>query len=164
MNKIRRGGVQGATFGVMEGTIMMLGVLLGLSVTGNKFIIVLGLLTAGIADALANASSFYVSEESEMIHTKKEIFKAAKLCFLATLVTVLAIALPLIIIKNIRVSVSSSFVVGLVILFLLGRYMARKLKSKKPSKTIIKYMLIGVFTALVCFILGEFIKYIAVAS
>lgn len=161
MRKISKGGVQGATFGVMEATIMMLGVLFGLSVTGEKFIIVLGVLTAGIADALANAISFYVSEESEMIHTKREILKATKMCFFGTILTVIAIALPLILIRNIKYSIAASSVVGIVILVFLGRYMSKKLKSKTPTITITKYVMIGVLTAVVCFILAEFLKYLA---
>ena len=75
MKKAEKEGIQGGVFGVMEASIMMIGVLLGLSVTGDKFIISLGLLSAGIADAIANTASFYVSEESEMIHTQREIWK-----------------------------------------------------------------------------------------
>lgn len=162
MRKVSKGGIQGATFGVMEATIMMLGVLLGLSVTGEKFIIVLGLLTAGAADALANTASFYVSEESEMIHPKKEIYKAAKLCFLGTFLTVIAIALPLFIIKELQLSIGVSFAIGIVILIFLGNYMSKKLKSTTPGRTISKYVLIGGLTALVCFGLAELIKYFAV--
>ena len=161
MRKVSKGGIQGATFGVMEATIMMLGVLLGLSVTGEKFIILLGVLTAGVADALANAASFYVSEESEMIHTKREIMKASKMCFLGTFLTVIAIAVPLIVIKHIEASVASSFAVGIVILIFLGNYMNKKLKSTTPGRTISKYVLIGALTALLCFGLGELIKYSA---
>ena len=158
MKKVSRGGIQGGTFGVMEASIMMLGVLIGLSVTGNKFVIVLGLLTAGIADALANAASFYVSEESEMIHTKKEVWKATKLCFFATLGTVTLIVLPLLLIANLNTAIALSFVVGIIILGILGKYMSKRLKSKNTFTTVIKYVLLGLFTALVCFILGEVIK------
>ena len=161
MRKVSRHGIQGATFGVMEGTVMMLGVLLGLSVTGDRFIIVLGLLTAGIADAFANSSSFYVSEESEMIHTRAEVWKAAKLCFLATLGVVALMTVPLLAIRNTSVSMIVSVAVGLVVLFVLGIYMAKKLKSKTPSSTVIKYVLIGTVTAVACFIIGELLEYIA---
>ncbi|MBN2111965.1 hypothetical protein JW707_02590, partial [Candidatus Woesearchaeota archaeon] len=133
MKKISTGGVQGATFGVMEATIMMLGVLLGLSVTGQKFIIILGLFTAGIADSLANSASFYVSEESEMIHTRKEIFKATKMCFLGTFLTAVIIALPIVLIKNIQASIAASFSVGIITLIFLGNYMSKKLKSATPG-------------------------------
>ena len=163
MRKISTGGIQGATFGVMEAAIMMLGVLLGLSVTGNRFIISLGLLTAGIADALANSASFYVSEESEMIHTRKEIWKATRLCFLGTFITMIAIAAPVLIITNIRFAIITSFAIGLLFLFFLGKYMAEKTKSKTPGKTTVKYVLIGIITAVVCFILGRLIEYLLIA-
>jgi hypothetical protein len=161
MRKVSRHGVQGATFGVMEASIMMLGVLLGLSVTQNKIVIIIGILSAGVADALANAASFYVSEESEKIHTKKEVFRSAKMCFLGTVGTVAAIAVPLIVVQDLVYSISASFAVGIVILFFLGRYMSKELKSKTPAATIIKYILIGVITAVVCFLVAMLVEYIA---
>jgi VIT1/CCC1 family predicted Fe2+/Mn2+ transporter len=163
MRKVSKKGVQGGTFGVMEGTIMMLGVLLGLSVTGNRFVVVLGLLTAGIADAFANAASFYVSEESEMIHTRREMWKAARLCFLGTFLTVIAVTIPIVAIKDIGYAIVTSFIVGLIILFFLGKYMAKKTKSKSPAKTIVKYILVGILTAVICFTIGRLIEYLVIA-
>ena len=52
-------GVQGAAFGVMEGTIMMLSVLVAIAVaTGSKQIALIGVVSAGLADALANSAAF----------------------------------------------------------------------------------------------------------
>jgi len=159
MNKSITEGLQGSTFGIMEASIMMLGVLLGLAITGDKFIISLGLLTAGIADAFANAASFYVSEESEMIHTKKQILKSTSRCFWGTFLTVLAITAPILFIPNLTYAILASFSVGLIILFGLGKYMSEKLKSKSPAKTTMKYVLIGIFTAVICFILARLLEY-----
>ena len=163
MKKIEKGGIQGATFGVMEASIMMIGVLLGLSVTGNRYIISLGMLSAGIADAIANSASFYVSEESEMIHTKREIFKAAWLCFISTLLTVLAVTAPVLFVKNLGWAIVSSFAIGLVILFFLGNYMAKKTKQKNVSKAIIKYIVIGFIAAFICFFIGKAVTMMAAA-
>ena len=163
MNKSIKEGIQGSTFGVMEASIMMLGVLLGLAVTGDRFIISLGLLTAGIADAFANAASFYVSEESEMIHTKKQIWKATTHCFIGTFLTVIAIAIPILLITNLVYAIIASFAVGLVILFFLGKYMAEKLKTKTPAKTTVKYVLIGIFTAVICFIFARLLEFLSIA-
>ena len=58
-------GMQGAAFGVIEATIMMLGVMIGLSITGDKRVLLLGVVAAGVADAVANGAAFYISEEAE---------------------------------------------------------------------------------------------------
>ncbi len=59
-------------------------------------------------------------------------------------------------------AIYAAFVCAL--LFLLGRYMAKKLKSKNPAKTISKYLFIGLITAFVCYILGAFLQYLALVS
>ncbi|GAH84653.1 unnamed protein product, partial [marine sediment metagenome] len=53
-----REGLQGATFGMMEGVIVALGILMGLSATGNRLILLVGIITCGLADALGNAAGF----------------------------------------------------------------------------------------------------------
>jgi len=48
---LSRNAMHGGAFGIIEATIMMLGVMLGLSVTHDKSIIILGIVAAGVADA-----------------------------------------------------------------------------------------------------------------
>lgn len=159
MKSARREGIQGATFGAMEGTIMMLGVMLGLSVTGDRLIVALGLLTAGIADAFANSASFFVSEESEKMHSRKEIFKATMLCFVYTILAVAMIAAPIIMISSMKYAMISSIGVGLLILVFLGRFMSAELGTDHAFATIAKYVAIGIITAFVCYLTGSAVEH-----
>ncbi len=161
MKKIEKGGIQGATFGVMEAAVMMIGVLLGLSVTNNKFVITLGLLTAGVADAISNSTSFFVSEESEMIHTRKEIWKASLLCFFTTIVTVLIIAIPLLAFESTGAGIIASFSAGMAVLILLGGYMAKQTKAKNRAAAVAKYVIIGIAAAAACYAMGLIVNMMA---
>ena len=80
----RAEGLQGLFLGTMDGVIHALSIITGLHVLGSKALVFLGLLVAGLADALANAVGFHVQEESERLHTRAEVWKGTVLCFLAT--------------------------------------------------------------------------------
>ena len=70
-------GIEGMAFGIMSGVITILGVLIGLSVTGAKSLTELGIIIVGVADAFSDTAGMYVSEESEGVHKVKGLFKSA---------------------------------------------------------------------------------------
>ncbi|MBW3003907.1 hypothetical protein KY337_05050 [Candidatus Woesearchaeota archaeon] len=152
-NHIKKEGYQGATFGIMEGIVMMLGVLIGLSVTGNKSIAILGVVTAGVADAFANSSAFHVSEESEGIHTRKEIWKSTFWSFAGTAGSVIVMIIPLLIF-NVPLAAYVGFAVAIVLLALLAVFVA-KYQKMDVTKLIIKYIVIGVSVSVATFIVSE---------
>ncbi len=158
MRKKDKEGIQGATFGVMEATIMMLGVMTGLSVTGNKFIVAIGLLTAGLADAIANAVGFHVSEETETFHTKREVWKSMLYAFLGTLVTITIMALPVIFLQ-LKQAVVTTWVIGIIILMILGYSVSKIAKREKPLALMLEYTAFGVFAAVLCYALGLAVIY-----
>ncbi len=57
-------GSEGIAFGLMDGIITILGVLMGLIIVGDKEVLIIGTLAAGIADSFANAAGLHVSQES----------------------------------------------------------------------------------------------------
>ncbi len=152
----RKTGIQGATFGIMEGIIMVLGTIMGLSATGNNLVVLIGILTAGLADSFANSAGFYVSEETETYHTKKEIWKSTILCFLGTLGVVVILSIP-ILLFSLKNAIIISEILGLLILGILG-YFVSTISKQTAGKLILKYIIIGMFVSLVCFGLGELIS------
>jgi hypothetical protein len=64
----------GFSFGLTSGIITTLGLMVGLSSgTHLKLAVIGGILTIAIADSFSDAMGIHVSEESENIHTTKEI-------------------------------------------------------------------------------------------
>ena len=92
--RFKKEGLQGATFGIMEGLVMVMGMLFGLGFSGvEKSVIILVILLTAFADGVANTSAFYVSEETETFHKRGEILKAALFTFVGTII---AFSIPLI--------------------------------------------------------------------
>ena len=159
MTEKNKEGLQGATFGVMEATIMMLAVMMGLSATGNRFVVAIGLLTAGLADAVANAAAFHVSEETETVHTRREIWKSTIYTFLATLVTVAVLIWP-VLLMEIKQAVITSWVIGVIILLCIGYSVSRLTKRAKPIKLMAEYLAFGILAAALCYGLGVLVVHL----
>ncbi len=154
-------GFQGAAFGAMEGIVMMLGVIFGLSNIGDKRILLVGLLVAGLADAFANAAGMHVSEEAEVknkkiYHKPKEVISSTVFCFIFTLLAVILLTIPIIMFRlNIALIVSA--VVGLLCITCLGYYIGKIRKGKK-LKLIFEYLIIAVIASVACYGLGIIAK------
>ena len=152
---MRREGFQGISFGVMDAVVTVLGVMIGLSVTNNKLYLLIGILTAGVADSFANAAGMHVSQETELVHTHQEVFKSTIYCFFATLITVIVLSLPVALLP-LEFSIFISVGIGLSLLVSLG-YFVSKINTKfKPYKLAVEYLVIGVSVSIICYIIGNF--------
>jgi len=150
-------GMQGTTFGIMDGIITVLGVMWGLSVTKNKFILIIGILTAGLADSFANAAGMHVSQETETSYKRKEVWKSTIFCFISTFLVAAVLTSPLILF-SIDISIIISGITAIIILIALG-YLVAKLSKKKPLHLIIEYTIMGIVVSAVCFGLGNIIEW-----
>jgi VIT1/CCC1 family predicted Fe2+/Mn2+ transporter len=150
---MRKEGFQGISFGVMDAVVTVLGVMIGLSVTSNKFILLIGVLTAGVADSFANAAGIHVSQETEIIHTKSEVFKCTIYCFFATLITVVILSIPVIILP-LEYSVYVAISIGLLLLIGLGYFVSKMNDKFKPHILAIEYLIIGIVVTIICYFIG----------
>jgi len=65
----------GISFGLASGVITTLGVMIGLYFgTFSKGIVLAGILTVAISDAFSDAMGIHFAEETEGVHTTKEIW------------------------------------------------------------------------------------------
>lgn len=85
----------GISFGLTSGIITTLGLLVGLTAGTNSRLAVLGgIVTIAVADSLSDALGIHVSEESEGVHTQREVWAATVATFAAKLVMALTFAVP----------------------------------------------------------------------
>ena len=160
---MRREGFQGISFGVMDAVVTVLGVMIGLSVTNNKLVLLIGILTAGAADSFANAAGMHVSQETEMHHGKREVFKSTIYCFFATLITVLILSTPVVLFP-LAYSIYVSIGIGLLLLVGLG-YFVSKINSKfNPYKLSLEYLVIGISVGAVCYVIGRLAETVLTAT
>ena len=114
-----------------------------------------GVLTAGIADSFANAAGMHVSQETEVIHTKKEVFKSTVYCFFATILTTLVLSLP-IMIFSFEISLYISIGLGVVLLIALGIFVSKLNNKFKPHLLALEYLFIGIVVSIICYVIGMY--------
>ena len=85
----------GISFGLTSGVITTLGLMVGLhSRTHSKPAVLGGILTIAIADAFSDALGIHVSEESENVHTKKQIWASTLSTFISKFIFALTFVIP----------------------------------------------------------------------
>ena len=109
----------GLSFGLTSGVITVLGLLVGLhSGTGSKAVVMSGILIIAIADALSDAFGIHMAEESENVHSQKEIWESTFSAFISKLVVSLTFIVPFFIF-SLSGAVIVSIVWGLLLLGVL---------------------------------------------
>lgn len=74
---LRKSMRTGASFGLTSGVITTLGLMIGLNAgTHSVPVVVGGILTIAIADALSDALGIHIAEESKNSHSAREIWLA----------------------------------------------------------------------------------------
>jgi predicted membrane protein (TIGR00267 family) len=164
-------GFQGAAFGLADGVICILGMIVGVAVATNdvKFILVAGI-TGGLADALGNSFGFYLSELTERgtqiyqksqgkevsAHSMREVLASGILSFAATVFALVILLTPFLL-TDMWTALISCCVEGTVVLFLLGFYVG-KLSSEDPTRMGMRYVALGVVGAVLSFAIGDVLK------
>ncbi len=116
----------GIAFGLTSGVITTLGLLVGLSAgTSSRAAVLGGIFTIAVADAFSDALGIHISEESEGIHTARQVWTATLATFLAKFLTALTFAVPVLLL-SLRVAVIACVVWGAVALTALSIDVARR--------------------------------------
>ena len=146
----------GISFGVVSGVITTLGLMVGLhSGTGSKLVVLGGIFTIAIADAFSDALGIHVSEESENVHTAREIWSATIATFLAKFIFALTFAVPLFLLP-LFTAIVVSLLWGLSILTFLSYFMA-KAQGKRPWKIVGEHVLIAVVVIAITHWVGDWV-------
>jgi len=148
---MRKKDAQGITFGVMDAVITVMGVMLGLSVIGEKNVLLTGMFVTGFADSFANASGMYAMEGTK----KNRETQPAYYCFAATLGVTVLLSLP-VLAFSFDVSPYLSVTIGMLLLVFLGYY-ASKFSNVSPYRLAVNYLVIGVIVSIVSYIIGSVI-------
>ena len=164
-------GFQGAAFGLADGVICMLGMIVGVAVATHdvRFSLVAGI-TGGLADALGNSFGFYLSELTERgaqiydksqgkevsAHSMREVLVSGVLSFAATVFALVILLVPFLL-TDMWMALASCFVEGVVVLFLLGFYVGR-LSDENPIRMGTRYVALGVIGTVLSFVVGDVLE------
>ncbi len=151
--KTKKSTLEGISFGVSNSIIGILGVLIGLAATGVKPFVEIGVVVFGVCTCLADASSMYISEESEYIHSKKELIKISIETFVFEFLTLIAIAAPLFFLE-LRFAIVVSFFIGVLLFFILGYVVAEGDRRLKLKHIFPRYVLLVLIVATISYFVG----------
>jgi hypothetical protein len=158
VRKCGHDGAQGMTFGVMDAIINVIGILIGLGVVGNKLTVILGILVAGLANSFGNAAGFHVSEETEGIHTRKEVWLSTLQAFAGTLIVTFILLVPPLIL-DLFTGITISVVMGITFLVSMGVFVGKRMKFKRGQilHLALEYTVIGIVVIIASYFLGYFV-------
>ena len=147
----------GLSFGLTSGVITTVGLMVGLhSGTHSEVVVIGGVVTIAIADAFSDALGIHVSEESENVHTGKEIWTATFATFAAKFLCALSFLVPLLI-WDLSTAVWIGAAWGA---FLLGvfSYWIALTQKRKPLPVVVEHLVIAAIVVVITHALGTWVS------
>ena len=149
----------GISFGLVSGVLTTLGLLVGLGVgTQSREVIIGGILTIAVADALSDAFGVHLSQESSGENSKKQVWESTISTLLSKFLLALTFLIPVLIfdIKTARtVDIIWGFVVITLISFLSS--ILNRVEKKELISAVLEHVLLFIFTVTLSYLIGTFI-------
>ncbi|MFB6075541.1 MAG: hypothetical protein ABEK17_00190 [Candidatus Aenigmatarchaeota archaeon] len=151
----------GLSFGLTSAVITTLGLMVGLnSGTHSRTVVLGGILTIAIADALSDSLGIHISEESEGKHTHKQIWTSTLTTFLTKFSISMSFILPVLFL-SLTDAVFTSLIWGFSLLILFSYYIGRGEKIE-TWKVILEHVSIGLIVVLITHYTGMWISSVLV--
>jgi len=168
---------QGIAMGLMDGLITLLGIIVGVGVaTDDTKVVIISGLIGGISNSFGTSIGFYTSENAERgqqiefykknkgarknqqyIHSHSEILGSTVLSFMAGALAIILPLFPFFLVSDIVVSMISSVIISAMLLFVLGYYIG-KINETDKLRSGLKYVILGIVSSAVAFILGGVLR------
>jgi VIT1/CCC1 family predicted Fe2+/Mn2+ transporter len=147
----------GLSFGLTSGVITTLGLMVGLhSGTHSRAVIIGGIVTIAIADAMSDALGIHVSEESKNSGPTRQIWEATLATFMAKFVIAMTFVAP-ILTRPLDQAIVISVIWGLLLLAGLSFFVARA-QAIPPWKVIGEHLLIALCVVVITHAVGDWVQ------
>jgi len=147
----------GVTFGLTSAVITTLGLMVGLHAgTHSKMVVLSGVLVIAIADAFSDALGIHLSEESENVHTTKQIWAATIATFLSKFLFAMTFIVPVLLFP-LSIAIIASLIWGLIILTALSYAMAKS-QGEAPWKIVGEHVLIALAVITITHWIGDWVS------
>jgi len=154
--KLKHSFETGISFGLASGIITTLGLIVGLYAgTGSKAVVIGGILTIAIADALSDALGIHLSEEAEACHTVREIWEATIATFIVKFVVSSLFIFPVLFLPT-TMAVEISVAAGLLVIAFFSYYIAKK-DGSSAVHAITEHLVVAVVVVLTTYYVGSWI-------
>ena len=146
----------GFSFGLTSGVITTLGLMIGLnSSTNSKIVVIGGILTIAIADALSDSMGIHLAAESQNRHSVKEIWEATVSTFSYKFIFSSIFIVPVALFE-LCTAVPICILIGLYLIFASSLIIAREQK-KSACKVIGEHLILTIIVIIVAHFVGLFI-------
>jgi predicted membrane protein (TIGR00267 family) len=166
--------LEGIAFGLADGLIMCLGLIIGIAeVTSDTQLVLVTGIIGGFANAFGNSIGFFMSQSAERalqirettnhgattrIHSKREVFTNSLFSFASTIAAVLVLLSPFTCLCMNHATITT-FIIGTIIAFILGNYVG-KISYENPLKTGLKYALLAILGAVISHFIADLIQFV----
>lgn len=117
---------KGLGFGLTSGVMTTLGMMVGLSASTHSKIAVLGgIIAISIADAFSDAVGMHISEESENVHSTRDIWEATLSTLISKFVFALSFVVPVLFL-DLEPAILLSICWGMLLVTLFSWYMGKQ--------------------------------------
>ena len=145
------------SFGLTSGVITTLGLMVGLnSGTHSRPVVIGGILTIAIADAMSDALGIHVSEESKNNSPAIQIWEATAATFAAKFLIALTFAVP-VLLAPLDQAICISVIWGLLLLAGLSFFLART-QGIAPWKVIGEHLVIALCVVALAHAVGHWVQ------
>jgi vacuolar iron transporter family protein len=147
----------GLSFGLTSGVITTLGLMVGLhSGTHSRTVVIGGIVTIAIADAMSDALGIHVSEESKNSGPTRQIWEATVATFVAKFVIAMTFVAP-VVTRPLDQAIMISVIWGLLLLAVLSFFVARA-QAIPPWKVIGEHLLIALCVVVITHAVGDWVQ------
>ena len=149
----------GLSFGLASGAITTLGLIVGLSSgTNNRNVVLAGILTIAIADALSDAVGIHLSVESNQDSTPQQIWISTISTFLSKFIFALSFVVPFVFLI-LQDALWVSIIWGFTLVIAISVYLARA-NNEPIWKPVCEHVLITALVVILTNYVGEYIAYL----
>jgi len=148
----------GASFGSTSGVITTLGLMVGLhSGTHSKIAVLGGIVTIAIADAFSDALGIHVSEESEGVHSLREIWISTLTTFIFKFIIASSFIIPVVLIGDLTMAMIISVIWGLILIAILSYLIGR---GEGNYWIIVEHVIVSLIVVVAGHLVGDYISMI----
>jgi VIT1/CCC1 family predicted Fe2+/Mn2+ transporter len=149
--------IKGISFGLTSAIITTLGLMVGLHAgTHSKIVVLAGILTIAIADAMSDALGIHISEEAENTHTVKQIWGATIATFMTKFLFAMTFIVPVLFLC-LSNAIIVSLIWGMSVLVVLS-YLIAKSQDEPPWKIIGEHLIIALAVIAITHLVGEWLS------
>jgi len=160
MRKDEHSSEVGLSFGLTSAVVTTLGLIVGLNAsTSSKAVVLGGIFVIAIADAFSDALGIHISEESEGVHTAKEVWISTISTFLSKFFFALTFAIPVLLVPSL-LSLENAIIIdiiwGFILLAAFSYRMAIRTKEN-PSSVVFEHLLVALVVIISTYYIGNLI-------